>query len=332
MSNYILNSTPLATFGFEAGQHSPASNLAIAGAWDMPARLYDIGYDWGDEKGLEPWVAQDDIIFGGRNITLVGVIKGLDRKDGQSRLYDLYAYLDTLSGLVTLTSSDFGSWKVYVNGQIDGTYISNGWYSVKIPLRQPIVAIPDGPIGVPETFDLADNSGDDVLSSMSDQITLSAFMWDGFGIDGYSFKDLGLVVLAANGRTDRPEPKAFEVTAYAHEGWSIRPTSSRKVTLRCLIMQPSYSEFVKVTNGLFKLLAQPGLRNITLHNDILRTFFVTDGFRVTGVRRYHEGRVYGFLEVEFNEVGFYDDDEWGTLTNNAGTDILASFGNIITTI
>jgi len=332
MSNYSINSIQLSSFGFEAGQHSPSSNLAIAGAWDMPARLGETGYDWGDEKGFEPWVAPEDIRFGGRSIELVGIIKGNNRKNGQDKLYDLYEFLDSITSIATLSSDLYGTWQVFVNGPISTKYISNGWYQIRIPFRQPIVPLPSGPIGVPEAFVLTNNIGDEILSNLSNQILTSTFIWDGFGIDGYSFNDLGLIVLFAQGRSDRPAPKDFQTTTYINEGWAIRPTAMRSVNIRCLINQPSYEDFVKVTDGLHKLLAKPGLRTITLHDDALRTFYVPGGYKVTGVRMYAHGRFYGFLEMQLHEIGFSDNDKWGELTDNTGIGIVSEFGNIITTV
>lgn len=303
MSSYKLHSKPLSDFTFIAGQ-SPNSNIAVSGAWDMPARLGTTFRDWGNRKGIEPWVSKKDIDaggFGGRDIKLYGWVRAIDKLEALTVCYDMYNYFDTLTELSVLESDQFGSWNVYLNGEVEVSYISQGWASVMIPFREPIVPIPT---------------------------TLpTATITSELGIDGISFDELGLRVLSVKGQFNRPAPKGFEVSVSQKEGFAITKTGALEVDISFLLMKPDYTSFVSVINGLHALFALPGLRYLTYKNDGLRDFFVKDGFKVTNVRTYGGG-VFGFLDVKITTTSYFD--EWGFLTDNSGTEILTDlFKNIV---
>lgn len=66
---YKINNKPIEDFGLIPGRQSN-SNIAIAGCWDMPARIGKVFHDWQDENGVEPYLREDEIFFGGRDISL----------------------------------------------------------------------------------------------------------------------------------------------------------------------------------------------------------------------------------------------------------------------
>jgi hypothetical protein len=70
---YLLDTVDLSTYGIIAG-HVPSSNIALKGCFDLPSRTGKCYHEWGDENGLEPYVASGEMFFAGRDITLHGSI------------------------------------------------------------------------------------------------------------------------------------------------------------------------------------------------------------------------------------------------------------------
>ncbi|RZJ77917.1 MAG: hypothetical protein EOO20_28365, partial [Chryseobacterium sp.] len=102
MSNYSLNGISLSGKGFKPGQFDN-SNLAISGAWDMPARTGKTYHDWGNDlNNIEPYVLEEEIRFGGRDISLKLLIKANSKHQALNNIYSLYKDIDAFNGLVPL--------------------------------------------------------------------------------------------------------------------------------------------------------------------------------------------------------------------------------------
>ncbi|MBB2148784.1 hypothetical protein [Pedobacter gandavensis] len=249
---YGLKNVSLTEFGFVPGIQDK-SNLALSGFLNMPSRLGKTFHDWAGEAGIEPYVSADEIFFGGRDLMLSGFIQGIDRDDCESKRRGLIALIDGFTDLVPLESK-WGTFDVLVSGQIKAEFLHKTLLKLEIPFREP----------------QPDLSGVLPAGSSSE-----------FGIDGISFKDLGGYLLELSGdRRTRPTPKAGQFTAYGKEGYQITNPGVSELEIKLFIKQPTYSEFKKKIQSLYKLFASPGLRNLTAHNDKLRSFFVKDGFVV----------------------------------------------------
>lgn len=135
---YSFNNISLDTFGFIAGR-AENSNLAISGVWDMPSRLGKTSHLWGDDHGVEPYVREDEIMFGGRDLALHGYIKGDSKVAASAQLNALYEMINGVTDLVPL-SSDWGAWLVYVSDEISAEYIAEGVYKIRVPMREPSIA------------------------------------------------------------------------------------------------------------------------------------------------------------------------------------------------
>lgn len=72
---HLFNNIDLITYGIEATK-CPDSNITVKGGFDLPARMGKTGYRWDDEDGVEPYVLQDELFFGGRDIESRGFIMG----------------------------------------------------------------------------------------------------------------------------------------------------------------------------------------------------------------------------------------------------------------
>lgn len=300
MANYRLNNILMSDkYGFIPGKQEN-SNIALLGAWDMPARMGKTYHEWGKGKGIEPYVLPSEIRFSGRNVNLTGYIKGINKADAMAKLKLLYSDIDNFTQLVPLSSDKFGVRNVLINGEITATFLFDGFIEISIPFREPVV----------------DLTG--VIPSATNQ--------DEYGIDGIGFKDLGLLILSMQSQLNRPAPKNINVTFYNSESYNIGSPASRNITIRALILKNSISDFNTTVKGLYALFSKPGLRYIIKPGDYMREFFVKDGFKITGIYSY-PGQVWGVLEITITEIR--STDQYYYLSNSENEFILTGLGNKI---
>ncbi|MFD2961367.1 MULTISPECIES: hypothetical protein [Olivibacter] len=326
VNTYTLNNKNIRTSYRIIPAMSTGSFIALSGAWDMPSRIGTTHRDWG-YQGIEPYVNSDEIRFGGRDIDFYGVINSISENDALRQCYALYKDIDSFTGLVPLTSSLFGTWNVYVRGEITGTYLHNGTSLIHIPFREPIVDLSgEMPRNILDFSPI--NVGGLLLDGSGFTITVGQLNNDGYGIDGYMFKSLGLYVIGLDGRYNRPAPKTGQFISYNTEGYKITKTGLREITLRAAIDQPNYNAFKSVLKGLCVLFKKEGLRYITKKNDALRDFFVKDGFQVTNIKCYG-GRFTALISIKMTEVNSFTD--WNVLNTSKGQFVQSDIGNIIIT-
>lgn len=295
---YSLNGISLDTLGFIPGKQD-GSNLALTGFLDFPSRVGTTEMDWADEHGIEPYVSAGEIFFGGRDINLIGFIKGIDRDDCENKRMQLVALIDSFTTLVPLVSK-WGTSNVWVNGVVAGDFLTNQYLRISIPFREPAVNLTGTlPVsGSPE-----------------------------FGIDGYSFKALGGYQISLTGdRWNRPAPKTGSFSVYGKEGYQITKKVAPELTFRLYIKQDTYTLFAAKISALYQLLGSPGLRSLTANNDSIRSFYVKDGFKVTSM--YSRPNCFiGIVECKIVQSGtpgtFEDLEDYlgNMITDNAGNPI-----------
>jgi hypothetical protein len=274
---YNLKNISLYDHAFFPGQH-PGSNLGIAGFLDLPSRLGKTFHDWASEDGIEPYVSAADIAnggFGGRDIDIIGLIKGVNRTDCENKRLAITSIFDSATDLMPL-QTNWGTHNVLIRGAVTSTFLSDKFLSINIPLREP----------------LPDLSG---VSPIGDHSQ--------FGIDGISFKNLGGVALELSGdRRNRPAPKGDQVSSYGKESYIITKTVASELTMKLFIEQPTFAAFKSKITGLYALFNSPGLRSITINNDRIRSFFVKDGFKVTNLYSLPQ-RFCGVVECKLTQSG-----------------------------
>jgi hypothetical protein len=267
-------------------------DVALSGFLDMPARIGKTEHDWADEDGVEPYVAANEIFFGGRELKLLGVITGTDAYDCNAKMNTLYSLIDSFTTLVPLIT-DYGTYQVYVNAPVVGEYLAAEGLRVTITMREPNPSV----------------AGTIPVATSSE-----------FGIDGISFADLGGAYITLGGdRWNRTAPKKIDVTAYGKEAWAITKKEASVLELRLAIKTDTYSQMKAKLQGLMALFASPGLRTLTVNNDKLRSFYVKDGFTTSMIH------VYGdfcacVIDVKLTESG----------SAMSFTELVDSLGNIIT--
>lgn len=253
MSIYKLNSTDLSTYGINPGRVS-GSNISLSGCFDLPARLGTCYYEWDDEDGVEPFVDADDFRFSGRDLEFSGIMVSDSKKDLILQANKFKAFINSFTGLVLLETR-YGSFNVYVNGVTFEMYKNVA--SLTIKMREPVVdlsgAIPKTGTGV-------------------------------YLIDGIPFQSLGLYTSDVQNRINIPELKKQNYTSYSKEGFQITKRTANGITFSGFVVGTSLPDFVTKIKSLYAVFSSPGLRTLVLLNDNMsRTVFAKDGFKVTNV-------------------------------------------------
>lgn len=264
---YTLNGIDLNTYGIIPTQ-APGSNLALEGFLSMPERINKTDHSWGDFDGVEPYVSAGELYWGGRNLVFYGLVKAASRDAAQNAVLQLYNMLESLTGLTTL-ACDWGSWQVYVNGQIDATYIGSGCVKIKIPFREPVVDLSGGV--VPSSPDFENVTGIDGVD---------------FNLLGFTlvdFQAMGIRGSQIEGHLNRPAPKAQEFEAYDSEGFQVTKSEVREYKLKGVIQAATYAGILATIKNLYAVFAQPGTRVLYVPDDLIRVVFAKKGFQISQV-------------------------------------------------
>lgn len=280
--SYSLNGTDLSAFGFEPGRQ-PGSNIALSGFFDMPARIGKTYHSWGDSNGVQPYVSASEIRFGGRDLTLVGFIRGSDRGDVLNKCQSIRDFVNSFTDLVPLSCA-WGTYSVRI-GSIPINSLHATTAEITINMREPVVNLSG-------SLPTVDNGE--------------------YGIDDISFAALGIsLVNFAGDRLGRPGTKPEQFTSWINEGYQITPTEQAKLDLNFLIQETDYSEVLGIIQGLYALFSKPGTRMLNTPNDTYREFFLTDGFVVDEIRS--GANFTARLNIKPIQVS----DNWYFLTDNS---------------
>jgi len=292
----------LSDYGIIEGQVE-GSNIAIAGAWDMPSRIGKIYHDWADDNGIEPYLRGDEMFFGGRNITFAGFILVNSKEEALQRVYSFLDDIDAFNGLVPF-EGELGAWNVYVSTEIKVDFdYDNNVGIVNFTFREPIV----------------DLSG--MVPPVSDPFTT--------GIDNISFPDLGVCTLSFEGDLNRPQPKQQVYTSYDKEGFQVTKRDFRTIVMKGFIKTESYESFITILKGLYALFSSPGARTLHMPDNTVREFFLKDGFRVSNVEIL-EDEVFALIEIPMSEIRMLEN--WNKLTDSTGLMLVDKYGRPLTEI
>lgn len=252
---YLINSIPISRWGMRAGViGSRSDGYALSGVWSLPKRLGDTHYDWQDE--VEPYVAAEDINLDGRDLSLS---LACTASSAESRHTRIDKFCAELPDSFTLKHPTLGSFVVGVQ-KVDVKHHLKQWGTLTLNLREPRPVIG----GV---LPMKDN-GD-------------------FGIDGYSWKQLGLVVESMDGYHGRSDWQPLPVTTDPRsDHWVAGYRSPATVTLQGTIVGATYVDFMAKVRALQSLLSAPGTRTIRCFDGATIIAFCVDGFDVSQVMNF----------------------------------------------
>ncbi|MDE5944737.1 MAG: hypothetical protein K2G93_04035 [Rikenella sp.] len=300
MNNYYLNDTPLAGFGFVAG-HASGSNLALSGAWDMPARTGESYRQWAGDEGLEPYVRPDDrYVFGTREIQLVGSLLADDEESLRWRIDAFRTFLAGLPAAVELRC-DWGAWRVGLRKEVK-IRPRRRIASVSLTFTEPLPVLPDF-------------SGS--TAEWPRQWILATGRWNRLGvwendapwfgrptvgsIDEWLWESFGLTFFSAEGVWDLPAARELKATLCpSDEAWVKAGIDKHTLTLSATLRVADMEELTRRARNLYWLFGQPGLRRLR-YRDRLYDLFAVEGFRISDIRKQKE-RVYARFTVKLIEA------------------------------
>jgi len=249
---YTLNTVDLFTYGIMAG-HIESSNIAIGGAFDMPARIGDVFHDWGDDNGLEIYSASGDLFWGGRDITFEGHISGA-RTTIYSALNSFYGDVSSVSGL-SVFSTPYGDFNVYPKIANPTHFIDIS--KLRIEFREPVVDI----------------SGGSMPATGSDKYMIDNIPMSSFGLYTHEYK--GVIGL--------PEMKEQLYTKIEAEGFRISKREAGVVDFTGWLIANDLITFKNNIKNLYALFQSEGERTFSINNQATITGVPIKGFKVDNV-------------------------------------------------
>ena len=277
MTTYTLNSINLTTYGIVPG-HSPGSNIAMQGIFDMPQRIGETHREWADDDSVEPYTLADELFFAGRDISFHGSILGTNKQvnDYMEALYDA---IEAFTGLVTF-STPYGDFSVQVKTIVPEFYI--GGCKIVMTMRQPVVTLTGT---IPPTGTSA------------------------YTIDLVPMMSFGLYYGKGSGFRSLSELKEQLYTKYGAEGYQMTRRKARNFGIHAFVSGSTLANFQANISALYKCFSSAGLRSIIINNEIEIECFAIEGFKVTGMHLYNGGMIANFdMNLIATSVSLYTAD------------------------
>lgn len=294
--SYAINNIPLSDFGIIAGQHNN-SNIALSGWLDMPKRIGKTYHDWGDSHGVEPYVSADEIFFGGRDLVFKGFVKSESKYDLVTNLNDLKNKTNEFDELFEF-ATPYGTFNVHVKDEIKVSHLVDGYATIVIKFREPVVTIPNVAIPTIETN------------------------YNKYGVDGIYFEAISAFLVSVKDNMNRAKAKSTNsVSIHTQKLFSYAKTTLHSIKVE-LFFKASSIEVLTENIGIFhQQLASEGLRQLNVDDTGNRAFCI-DGFKVSEIQK-HSNISTAKLNVGLilNNQEIFKDT---SLTNNAGGDILTN--------
>jgi len=310
---YTLNGTALSTFGIVPSQARPkGSNIAVSGQLDFPKRINKTQHPWGDQDGVEPYVTDGEIQFGGRDIDFYFLMEAEDVTAVYALLFGLYDFIEGLTDLAAL-SCDFGTWNVLVRDEIQIQDLGGGALAGVIPFREPV---PDLTGVIPTEPD------PDVIEG------IDGVSWSSLGFSLVDFRQLGITRASLEGMLNRPKPKAGESIGYATETYQVTKVGARKYKLVGAIEAVDYAGLKTIISGLYALFAAEGTRVLYLSGDLIRIVYSEEGFEIDQV--VVDYKATARITINFTEATEYATSEnWQFLGDTLGNFVATTTGQKI---
>ncbi|WP_294596308.1 hypothetical protein [uncultured Rikenella sp.] len=297
-SEYYLNGEPLSAFGFVPG-HATGSNLALSGAWDMPARSGDTSYTWQETNGIEPYVEEADMLFEARTIKLVGSISASDRTVFWNRLEAFRAFVESLPATFELRC-DWAVRTVSRSAEMKADIRGGRVARITLSFTEPAPDLSGRP---PVQWILATGVWN-TLGTWLDEAPWYA-VEEGRAvepqIDLWSWESFGFIPSGMTGEGVVPTVRSLRVTQPARGATIVAPggREARELTLAGVLVADDMSDFDRRVRSLYWLFGSAGLRTLHRHGREIDCF-ARNGFTLTGIQK--RERIYAKLNVKLTEV------------------------------
>lgn len=287
---YSLNNISFSDYGIRASL-APGSNVALSGMFDLPERIGETYQTWDDEDGIEPFVEEDEIFFGGRDLVFYGLIVA-EKNAAISKINRLKKDIKAFSDLVVFHSDSFGDFNVKIK-QLDcevGTVAT----TVKLKMREPVCDLSGG-----------------ALPNQSHS---------NYTVDRIAFSSFGLTASSVKGRGDQEDVSKEYYTVFDKEGYQLNGRKPTEVKVDGFLKANSLGAFQSNIKALWKILTDPGTRKLRLNDYVTIEGFVTEGFKVANVTK-AGNQITATIKLKITEI-----DEFITVYKHADVN-----GKILTT-
>lgn len=297
-SEYYLNGQALSAFGFVPG-HATGSNLALSGAWDMPARSGDTSYTWQEKNGIEPYVEEEDMLFGARNIKLVGNISATDRTVFRSRLESFCTFVESLPDTFELRC-DWAVRAVSRSAEMKAEVKGGRTARITLAFTEPAPDISGHP---PVQWILASGVWNEHGTWLNEApwYTVSAGRTIEPQIDLWFWQSVGFVPSELTGEGSVPTVRSLRVTQPAHGTIVVQGgREAREITLVGTLIADDMFDFERRVRSLYWLFGSAGLRTLHRHGREIDCF-ARSGFTLTGIQK--REKTYAKFKIKLLECG-----------------------------
>lgn len=246
---YKINNIAFETYGIIPGR-ATGSNLALSGFLDMPERMGKTFHSWGDEHGIEPYVAASQIKYGGRDLVFKGYLNAVSTTELHTKVQTIINAFNAFDDLVDL-ETNWGTFQVFIKERIKVNHISGGNAHITIVFREP--------------------------SPINSTLAPTGSATGVYTIDGVTFESLGAFVQETANNFDRPPIKD---QAYPTQ---ITFTKELEFTVKMIFHATNFAQLKNNVEKMQALLAAPGLRNINV-DTVARNCFNTKGFKIDALK------------------------------------------------
>ena len=265
-----INGQPYSYFGFELSK--------IEGVLDMPSRLGDTIYDWGDY--IEPLVDEKDIFWKDREIKIDVFF------DGERYGMNFNQSLERLNALpdgFTL-NTNYGNFTVKLKQAIKSKGFTNKYAKLKLVFTENVPQFTTASIGLP-------------------------IGGNGISIDGFDlFNDFGILVSNIKLLDNIPLLKQSNVTVFNTSKPFNENRLIKTIEFSCVKVYNDFLQLRETTDKFKKLLSQKDYRILT-YNGKNYNCFITDGFVVRVFKNHIKFNlklniIANFVDDGFVESGF----------------------------
>lgn len=235
----MINGQPYSYYGFEI--------VKVNGVLDMPSRIGDVVYDWGDY--IEPLVHEKDIAWKHKEIKIEVLFDG--SRHG-------ITYSESLSRLTSLPK-EFTLTTKY------GDYTVN--------LKEAVIIKKHTDQYITLNLIFHENNPEFINSVLDDPIG-----GNGASIDGYELEnDFGILISEVKLLDNIPSLKQSNVTTFQKSKPLTKFRGLKTIQLSCFKLFTDYNELKETTEKFKKILSQKDFRILILNNKHYNCF-LTEGF------------------------------------------------------
>ncbi len=249
---YKIDNKSLSSMGVIAGRvNSTDRGFPLTGIFNLPKRLGASYRDWQGE--IEPYVETDDMCFMGRDLELKVVCMAQNSVQLNAKIR---VFRSELSDSFILSHPLLGSYDVGLTSVAVKSYLGK-WAELTLSMKEsePLLGC-----------ELPTADGGE------------------YGVDGYSWEQLGFVVSDMSGMEGIGAWKKLSVTTNPYsDSFGVGYRGAKTATITGTILGANYAEFEGKVKMLQALFMAPGIRTVRVFGGEEIEGFAVNGFTITNL-------------------------------------------------